>query len=256
MTDRQLERGEAGSAIAKLSGRVLLAEDNDSLQRLLTLNLRKLGLQVDLAGNGEIAVAMALENHYDLVLMDMQMPVLSGLDAVSRLRKQGYMQPIVALTANVSNEDRRQCLEAGCNEYLSKPITSERLFTCLGKLLDQQEGTETIQPLHSNLSSEGPEFVDIIVQFIVKLPDLINNIETNYRADDRVKLREVVHNLKGMGGGFGFPELTEHAAEIERLMQQDDMDAVAQLIGNLRILSQRIEAGLPFLISKIERNVG
>jgi len=256
MTNRQLDQAGAGLTVGKLSGRVLLAEDNDNLQRLLSLNLGKLGLQVELAGNGEVAVSMALEKHYDLVLMDMQMPVLSGLDAVRQLRERGYTQPIVALTANASQEDRRQCLEAGCNEFLSKPITGERLYACLEQLLEQRTEQDRIQPLHSNLSNEGPEFADIIIQFIEKLPDLINNIETHYRSDDGAKLREVVHNLKGMGGGFGFPELTEYAAEIEKLMQQDDMPAIGMLIERLHALCQRIEAGLPFLASKSERDVG
>jgi len=244
--------------MTELCGEVLLAEDNENNQRLLTLYLTRMGLQVTHAENGAGAVTLASNRPFDLVVMDMQMPVMSGIDAVRQLRKGGYVQPIIALTANATSEDRRQCLEAGCNDFLTKPVTRENLYRVVAQFLTPVAPTrsEQIEPLHSVLSEEGPEFADIVRQFIVKLPDAINTIETTYHARDWQTFREAVHNLKGMGGGFGFPQLTEHSAEIENLLNQDAYTAIAPVIAELQHLARRIQAGLPHLSALDEHGTG
>ena len=248
-------------AMEKLSGKVLLAEDNENNQRLLSLYLTKMGLQVTHAENGAIAVMQALNNHFDLILMDMQMPVLSGVDAVRQLREGGYTKSIIALTANATNEDRRLCLDAGCNDFLTKPITRERLYQMLAQYLNDtaqqlQPEPVNVEPLYSILSEQEPEFVDIVNQFVAKLPDQIATIDAAFYANDWEKFREAVHNLKGMGGGFGFPQLTEDAAEIEKLLNQQDYAAIAPIITALQQLLQRIQAGVAQTSALDERSVG
>ncbi|MBK8097024.1 MAG: PAS domain S-box protein [Planctomycetes bacterium] len=123
-----------------LRGRVLLAEDGADNQRLLTFILRKAGAQVAIAGNGQVARDMALRAEasaapFDLVLMDMQMPVMDGYQAASALRAAGFQKPIVALTANAMAGDRDRCLKAGCTEFASKPIDRRSLLQTLERLL-------------------------------------------------------------------------------------------------------------------------
>jgi len=115
--------------------RVLLAEDGTDNQRLIRALLRPRA-DVALVENGAQALAQALAaldagEPYDLVLMDMQMPVMDGYEATRRLRASGYTAPIVALTAHAMSSDRERCLEAGCDEYLTKPIDRARLLDCL-----------------------------------------------------------------------------------------------------------------------------
>jgi two-component system CheB/CheR fusion protein len=130
------EAGEERSPaphLGPLRGRVLLAEDGEDNQRLVTLFLRRAGLEVEVAENGAIAVDRALQARdlgepFDLILMDMQMPVLDGYEATGRLRERGYAGAIVALTAHAMRDDRQRCLEAGCNDFASKPIDRQRLL--------------------------------------------------------------------------------------------------------------------------------
>lgn len=130
----------AQTGTTSFRGRVLLVDDAADNQRLLSAILRKTGAQVDIAGDGQqaldqVAAATADGPGYDLILMDIQMPVMDGLTAVRRLRQQGYARPVVALTANATAEDRRRCLEAGCDEYETKPITRANLMRLLGQHL-------------------------------------------------------------------------------------------------------------------------
>jgi CheY-like chemotaxis protein len=114
------------------SVRILLAEDGPDNQRLIGHVLRKAGADVSIVDNGLKAYELALENRqhnqpFDVVLMDMQMPVMDGYEAVRRLRKANYAGPIVALTAHAMAEDRKKCLEAGCDDFQTKPINRRDL---------------------------------------------------------------------------------------------------------------------------------
>jgi len=129
--------------------RVLVTDDTPANRQLVGLVLRKAGLEVDEAENGEVAVTKASSGSYDLLLMDMQMPVLDGFSATRMLREQGLRQPIVALTANVTEQDRQQCQAAGCTGFLSKPINIDLLLNTLAEYLPTQTETgSTTQTLN------------------------------------------------------------------------------------------------------------
>ncbi|MBN2473675.1 MAG: PAS domain S-box protein [Pirellulales bacterium] len=132
----------ASAPVDKLDCRVLLAEDAPDNQRLICLILNKLGARVTVAENGQIAYKQAMEawrmaEPFDVVLMDMQMPILDGYQTTRRLREQRYTGPIVALTAHAMASDRAKCLQAGCDAYLSKPIERERLTALVAEYARQ-----------------------------------------------------------------------------------------------------------------------
>ncbi len=117
-------------------GRILLVEDGEDNRKLISLTLQRGGLEVECAENGAIGVEAALralrENDpFDVILMDMQMPVLDGYGAAARLREEGYDGPIVALTAHAMRGDREKCIAAGCDDFATKPINRKELMTTL-----------------------------------------------------------------------------------------------------------------------------
>jgi CheY-like chemotaxis protein len=126
----------------RLSGHILLVEDGHDNQTLITYILRKAGAEVTVAENGREAVDHILEAKaksisFDLILMDMQMPVLDGYAATREVRCGGFDGPIVALTAHAMVEDREKCYAAGCDDYVTKPITREALIAVTAKFLPQ-----------------------------------------------------------------------------------------------------------------------
>ncbi len=128
-----------------LSGNILLAEDNDVNQLLISCFLEKMGATVFVASNGQAAVELAQINDFDLIYMDMQMPIMSGVDAVLTLRGENYSGPIVALTANATEDDRRLCIEAGFDDFITKPIVRETLYNVTARYLDPQASNTTVQ---------------------------------------------------------------------------------------------------------------
>jgi CheY-like chemotaxis protein len=116
-------------------GQVLVADDRPVNQILIQILLKKLGLKVAIVDNGKQAVEAIEKMNYDLIFMDMQMPVMDGCEAVRLLRSRSVYTPIIALTANAMPEDRRKCIEAGFSDYLSKPIDYPQFVEIIEKYL-------------------------------------------------------------------------------------------------------------------------
>ncbi len=133
-------------AAPRLSGRILYAEDNEVNRRLIDLLVSKTGADIKMVANGAEALKVATEEQFDLILMDIQMPVMDGRDATQAIRKSGNRTPIAALTANVMAEDIQEYREAGCEECLSKPVDKKSFYDVLSrylKVVDQQDDTHS-----------------------------------------------------------------------------------------------------------------
>jgi PAS domain S-box-containing protein len=136
------------AADLKLSCRVLLAEDAPDLRRLVSHMLERVGAEVATAENGRTALDAALAaasagKPYDVILMDMQMPEMDGYEATTHLRRNGYARPIIALTAHAMEGDRQKCLEAGCDDYATKPINRHRLIQTIQDVLERCKTVKT-----------------------------------------------------------------------------------------------------------------
>ena len=145
----------------KYGGRVLIAEDNPANQLLIQALLEKLGLQVSIACDGAVAVKMAAETAFDLILMDIQMPNLNGYQATQVLKKKGIKTPIIALTAHAMEGDRQKCLDAGCDDYLSKPVNKGRLSEMLGKYLKLQAETNSLVDKVDDLTDQTQQLTEL-----------------------------------------------------------------------------------------------
>jgi PAS domain S-box-containing protein len=222
-------------AAQQIHGAVLLAEDGLDNQRLISALLRRAGVQVTVAANGRIAVEQATAaanagKPFDVIFMDMQMPELDGYSAAGSLRRLGYGGPIVALTAHAMAEDRQRCLDAGCDDFLTKPIKREVLLATLARYLSGPKETPrpgpgpevpdapAAEPLYSEYA-EDPDMAELVAEFICSLPVMTSAVEAAWGRQDLAELRSLAHQLKGAAGGYGFMPITRSAERLEALLR-------------------------------------
>ena len=208
-------REPSAHAPQALRGRILLAEDGLDARRLLARHLRAAGAEVETAENGLVACELALRaaeagTPYDLILMDMQMPELDGYAAAARLRAAGYRGPIVALTAHAMEDERARCLGAGCDGFAAKPILRRTLIEVARAYLAPAGAA----PLVSALAADA-EIARLLDGFVGRLPERLGAMERALGTRDLVGLADLAHQLKGAATGYGFPTITEAAAELE-----------------------------------------
>ncbi len=140
---------EDSGAEKPAAGRILLAEDNPTTQRLIKIILENSGRLLTIVNNGKEAVTALSADPYDLVLMDCQMPAMDGFEATRQIRACGSLAPIVALTARAQREDAQRCLEAGMNDYLRKPFKQQQLLNMVEKWLQQSNSVPAVQDLRN-----------------------------------------------------------------------------------------------------------
>lgn len=224
-------------ATPKLSGKVLLAEDTPEIQALITWYLEKAGLEVVAVGNGIEALKEFSRNRYDLVIMDMQMPLMDGLTAIKLMRSRGLAQPIVALTANAAREDKNRCLDAGADDFLVKPIDVTLFYALLSRYLSAS-GTAACEQNPLSASPRQPQQVDeemqhLINGFVNRLPQTVNEITRAYRQKKWQDLLTSVHRLKGAGGAFGYPELSDISKKIMEKVKEHNDGGLQELVDML-----------------------
>jgi PAS domain S-box-containing protein len=249
--------------------RILLAEDGVDNREILTAYLCGAGAIVESAENGREAVEKAVESSdgehpFTAVLMDMQMPVLDGYSATSELRRRGYGGPIIALTANAMLEDRARCMSAGCDEYMSKPIDQRVLLAAIARYAGitpaAAEGSPEVTccqgtpdldepgmqlkpepPIRSPLADD-PRLAPVLAGFVARLPAAVSEILRLAAAGSPAELTRAAHKLKGAGGSYGFPEISQEATKLEDQLRAGlSVDDVACEIQTLLSILRRID---------------
>jgi len=224
-----------------LAGRVLLVEDSPDNQRVLLYHLRRMGVEVETAADGRAGVDRAIVGVFDLVLMDMQLPVLDGYGAAAELRRAGYDRPIIALTAHAMADDRARCLDAGCTDYLTKPIDVRRLYETLAQHIPARP-SET-SPLVS-LFADDTGLAPLVRKFVDSLPGKVADFRAAVAASDRAAIESQAHQLRGVGSMYGYPAVTETCALVEAAVKEgEDLELIAELVEEFAELCDRIGRG-------------
>jgi PAS domain S-box-containing protein len=236
--------------------RVLLAEDSFVNQKLVVTLLEREGHAVTVVGNGRAALAAAASESFDLALMDVQMPDMDGLEATAAIRVRerqiGGHLPIVAMTAHALRGDRERCLEAGMDEYISKPIHVRRLLETIERAVGGPE-----PEAWSEAAPEETGAVDwsevlkvtrgdrqllgtIVAAALDELPRLLAAIREAVAAADPTALRLAAHTLKGSVQYFGATRAFELAFRLEKMGQEGDVTAASEVVDRLETKLARL----------------
>ena len=260
-TIQQPARGTAMAAGRRATGnplRVLLAEDNHVNQKVAQLMLSRIGHRVDSVGNGAEAVRAVKAHHYDVVLMDLQMPELDGLAATRRIREEvdPHRQPhIVAMTASALIEDREACWAAGMNDFLTKPVRTEDLVAVLGHLTaapsigprndgprpDPGAGLEAaIRSRLGDLGGPDPTDAerDVLAEMLhalrTRLPETIERMDTAIREGDGALLARAAHGMKGSAANIGAAALAELTGDLETRAREGRLQDTGPVLASVR----------------------
>ncbi|WP_048817758.1 PAS domain-containing hybrid sensor histidine kinase/response regulator [Desulforamulus hydrothermalis] len=232
-----IKNGIAGKSMQQAGQqrvRILLAEDNHFNQRLM-VQLLAAEFQVTVAENGLQALQALERNRFDLILMDMQMPVMDGYEATRQIRSQKKYQdiPIIALTAHAMKGDEEKCLAAGCDGYLAKPVKRDVLLRTIDKFISHRTRDKKQRVREQGVESLVPWYLQDLAEEMAKLKHaaLVHDFTT---------VRYIGHGLKGSGGAYGFPEFSDLGADIERAALQEDAELVKKLVNRLRELYTQV----------------
>ena len=267
-----------GNLLALLRGRrVLVAEDNLINQEVALDLLREVGIRADIAGNGREALEMARARGYELILMDVQMPVMDGLAATAAIRRlPGYANtPILAMTASVFAEEQHQCGEAGMNDHVPKPVDPDALFASLAKWLPERRQTRA-EPVAdaARIGDEGlraalagiagldaeaglrsvrgkvSSYARLLRKFAETHRDDMRLLREQTQSGDLEAVRRTAHTLKGVSGTLGALSIQALAAKLEAALRDaapsaDILELAETLEQRQASLSQAILAVLP-----------
>lgn len=197
--------------------KILLVEDNDLNQKIVSQMLINYGFEVTLANNGLDCLRLLQERHFDVLLMDMQMPVMDGYEATRMIRQYEELRdiPIIAMTAHAMTGDREKCLASGCTSYIAKPFKSEELAREI-----RQHFNTGIPPGH-NHDPELNNFInELLPEFMAQLEDMVDNLGLAFENRDLQAIKSISHDIKGTAGMYGFKEISSSAALIEKAARE------------------------------------
>lgn len=266
----------------KFSGRVLVAEDTVTNQKLVKLLLERMGLEVTTAADGAEAVEKALAESFDLIFMDIQMPNMNGYEAARALRREGLRTPIIALTANAMKADDKKCIEAGCDDYLSKPINTDSLLQTIRKHLDSggQDMCKKVDLVRSNVdelsklcshdtvqqadsvelaaSQEAEEVIEwvqligriveediareVVPLCVVDNRERLEMLDNAVRAGNAEDVKLYAHAIKGSAANIGAVRLSGPADRLEQMAYHGDLSQAEQLLQGIKTEFARLES--------------
>ncbi|MCX8030645.1 MAG: response regulator [Thermodesulfovibrionales bacterium] len=243
--------------------KILLVEDNPVNQYLVMSFLINEGHKVKIAANGSEAVIAFDREEFDIILMDVQMPVMDGFEATALIRRKEAegrrYTPIIAMTALASKGDRERCLQAGMDDYISKPIDREELFNSIYRLVEKfpqkeekQEEILDIPTALSNLQGNKKLLREIAILFMREIQNYITAIEVAIRQKDSNKLERACHTFKGAIGNFSAKPSQRAVEKLELLAKKDDLTKAEEVLSEL---IHEIEKLKPYLLKIVNEEI-
>jgi CheY-like chemotaxis protein/HPt (histidine-containing phosphotransfer) domain-containing protein len=237
-----------GSEAALPALHILLVEDSPDNRTIAVAYLRDTPYRVDIAENGAIAYEKFTAGHYDMVLMDRQMPVMDGLTATRAIRQweqanKRLPTPIIALTASALKGDQEKCVAAGCTAYLTKPIKQEVLLQAIKEhsLAAPQQSKDAGSRDDTILVHADPRFADLIPGFLQHRRQNVSAMLDALGRGDFATVQNLGHSMKGAGGSWGFQAITDIGAELEKAAESADAAALRKWIGELSRYLDRVQ---------------
>jgi signal transduction histidine kinase/CheY-like chemotaxis protein len=246
------------------TARILLVEDNTVNQQVALAILRKLGLRADAVADGAEAIATLEAIPYDLVLMDVQMPVMDGIKATRIIRSPDsavldHAIPVIAMTARAMQGDREKCLAAGMNDYVAKPIDPQSLIATLECWLAPAAATSSLPREPARSAAAGPlaDFhyaslvarllgdkvmaSEIVAMFLDALPRQMAQLRLQLEAGDSVATQQCAHTIKGAAANMGAERLRMLALDLEQAALAGDLATVAHALPDLDACYERLQ---------------
>lgn len=265
---KTVENNQSPTNLKLYGVQILLAEDGETNRKFFRIVLERAGAEVSVAENGQIALNKAIHTRYDLILMDMQMPVMDGYKATAELREHGYEGPIIALTAHAMTGDRIKCINVGCNDYITKPISQEDLVHKVHEVTasvisdhhaasnPQMEGSNSdipvfgssnsivaslqSKPIASALPCDDVDFQEIVEDFLSSFELRLESMKCAFELQSYDELTDVAHWLKGAGGTAGFPILTEVGGKLEQASRRIEIESISLHLDQLSQIQSQI----------------
>ncbi len=257
----------------RFSGPILLAEDNLVNQKVALSHLRQTGLDVDIATDGLQVLEKLNESHYQLILMDCQMPNMDGFDATKTIRQQEHGLdkhiPIIALTANALPADRKKCLNVGMDDYIAKPFTKKQLIDILDKWLKQDSQTTEKLEADRKQSTEredgkrmindeilgilreamGDDFPELVQVFILDTDSILSELPEKVAEGDTKEVSRLAHSLKSTSANFGMIGFSEISKNLEDQADNGDLSSAEAQINELRGIFENVRKQLETMVS-------
>ncbi|WP_051260981.1 hybrid sensor histidine kinase/response regulator [Desulfovibrio inopinatus] len=249
-------KGVQPSPASSGTASLLLAEDNVANQAIIVHFLDDIELDIDIANNGEEAVSQFKQKHYNIVIMDVEMPIMDGFEATTAIRDfeaahNRTATPIIALTAHIDKEYRKHCLAAGCTDYLTKPLRKNMLVGMLRSYVKVSLKVEeaVAETLDTTVSSEDVSYSislnhrleRLIPLFIETVESDLNEMQRVYETHDAATLKRLAHKIKGAALSYGFEFIGQQCIEIEAACTANNLEKVGDRITAMQQFLERAE---------------
>jgi len=205
---------------------ILCADDNPDNRQIIKLLLEKMGHKVSTAENGKLALEATLEQEFDLIFLDIQMPVMDGIEALELIRSTACETPVIAFTAQVFDHEVTHLLNLGFNAWLAKPIDRAKLDEILSAYINSRANTQ-------NIEIDPAELAKMKQTYQHSLTLYLQDIEGACLNQDLPHIARIAHALKGSGGNFGFDDITQIAGQLEQACAIPAENLPRELISDL-----------------------